>query len=288
MPVFCHRALELEMDFKSYAKTGNAGAHQKASSPPLIWFDLRYNKSGECCGEHLKDTYTIVIVNNANELHKAIEHRKPFAIFFEYDFPDSDGLETLQQTKSSHPDIPVLMFSEEKSVELSLWALRSRVWNYFVAPPVLEKLISSIDTLLAHHNGTEHFDGNILAPPTIPHSSRLHRNKTSKPTTLLAIEHIKENCHRKITLQETATLCNMSKAHFSRKFKHENGYTFQEFLITQRLERAKRLLENSNASIIEIAQAVGFSDHSNFTRAFQKNYCITPTRYRTIYLSVSC
>jgi len=254
----------------------------------LLWIDLRYNKSSVCTGKHLADAYRIEVVTDRDQLEKAIERVKPFTLCFEFDFPDSEGLDMLQEIKSQFPDLPILMLSEEKTVELALWALRARVWNYFIKPIAIEHIVSSIDILATHHQSKiAQRRRNVMPPPLVPHETRLSRNKSNKPNTVPALEYVKQHCHEKITLDEMASICSMSKSHFSRKFKLEYGYTFQEFLVMQRLVRAKQMLENSDASIIEVALAVGFSDHSNFTRAFQKYLGVSPSRYRSVSLSVS-
>ena len=84
-----------------------------------------------------------------------------------------------------------------------------------------------------------------------------------------------------MTLDAVASLCCMSKSHFSRKFRKDHGITFQEYLVQQRINKAATLLMQSDVSVTEIALSVGFSDLSHFTRTFQKHIGIGPSRFRS-------
>ena len=171
------------------------------AEPTLLWIDLRYNKSDVCYGKRLANSYRMELASNRDDLEKVIERVNPFTLCFEYNFPDSEGLDLLQETKSQFPDLPILMLTEEKTVELALWALRARVWNYFIKPIVIENIISSIDILATHHQSKiAQRRRNVMPPPLVPYESRLSRNKSSKPTTLPAIEFVKGHCHHIFSL----------------------------------------------------------------------------------------
>lgn len=92
-----------------------------------------------------------------------------------------------------------------------------------------------------------------------------------------------EYCHahiaEKITLQQLATLCELSRFQFLRRFERTTGLTPYAWLIRLRLERACLLLMAPGANIAEVSQAVGFYDQSHFNRAFKQAYGLAPSRY---------
>jgi DNA-binding NtrC family response regulator len=70
-------------------------------------------------------------------------------LFFEYDYPDIIRLSWLQQIKLRHPSIPIIFVTEQHSEALAIWALRSRVWDYFVKPLVTAEIFHCIESLKA-------------------------------------------------------------------------------------------------------------------------------------------
>lgn len=73
---------------------------------------------------------------------------------------------------------------------------------------------------------------------------------------------------------------HFSKEYFCRLFKKYSGITFTQYLTECRVVNAEHLLINTDSSIAEIAQLVGFSDEGRFISQFRKYYGDTPGSYR--------
>lgn len=95
-----------------------------------------------------------------------------------------------------------------------------------------------------------------------------------------AILYISKNFSSQLTLEEVAGHVHLNPAYFSSIFKQSTGSSFKEYLNMIRIEDSKRLLTNTDYSIIDIAVAVGFEDHSYFSRVFKKYTGLTPRQYR--------
>jgi AraC family transcriptional regulator len=72
----------------------------------------------------------------------------------------------------------------------------------------------------------------------------------------------------------------MSQFHFSYLFKQSIGTSPYQYLLQQRIERAKKLLKESDRPIIDIALECGFNSHSHLTKTFRQLTGITPKVYR--------
>jgi len=95
----------------------------------------------------------------------------------------------------------------------------------------------------------------------------------------LVKEHAEANLCHKISLQQLADLCDLSRYQFLRRFEHSMGLTPHNWLIQLRLERACLLLRLPNQNLAQVAAKVGFYDQSHFNRAFRTWYGISPSQY---------
>ena len=91
---------------------------------------------------------------------------------------------------------------------------------------------------------------------------------------------IRENPARPHAVAELARAAGYSVDHFSRIFEKINGRRPQEFVIEERLTRARQLLAETGLSVGEIADTLGFSDVYFFSRQFRQRVGTTPSRYR--------
>lgn len=98
--------------------------------------------------------------------------------------------------------------------------------------------------------------------------------------TKKAIRYISQNFPRSLTLDEVAEHVHLNSAYFSTLFKQSTGSSFKEYLNMVRIEESKRLLSNTDYSIIDISLATGFEDQSYFSKVFKKYTGLTPKQYR--------
>jgi Transcriptional regulator containing an amidase domain and an AraC-type DNA-binding HTH domain len=94
-----------------------------------------------------------------------------------------------------------------------------------------------------------------------------------------AVDYIRKNLHQKLSIESIAKLAYVSKSNFFRMFKDELGTSPNEFILQERISRAKELLKSRN-SIKETAYQTGFSDTNYFTRVFKQLVGVTPKSYQ--------
>jgi AraC family transcriptional regulator len=102
----------------------------------------------------------------------------------------------------------------------------------------------------------------------------------SQRQVMKVINYIHDHLHQEIKLADLAALLNMSQFHFCRRFKQAIGTTPHQYLIQQRIERAKQLLKQSNDAIADIAILCGFNNHSHLSKYFRQLTGTTPSAYR--------
>jgi AraC family transcriptional regulator len=93
-------------------------------------------------------------------------------------------------------------------------------------------------------------------------------------------DFIEANLEREITLAAMASACGIGTKSFVRAFAAATGKSPYQYVIAARVERAKRLIEQNQQGLAEIALRCGFSHQEHLTRAFRRLTGQTPGRYR--------
>lgn len=93
-------------------------------------------------------------------------------------------------------------------------------------------------------------------------------------------EFIRNNYTKGLTLEDIAESVYLSPYYISRIFKEERGITVMEYLTKVRLEEAKKLLRNPKYNIDEIAEKLGYSDPSYFSKVFRRYEGVSPSQFR--------
>lgn len=95
-----------------------------------------------------------------------------------------------------------------------------------------------------------------------------------------AIDYIKRNYMKKITLEEVASHVFLSTSYFSVLFNTEMKCNFNTYVNKIRIDASKKLLLDDMISLTDVAKYVGYEDQSYFTKVFRNHVGISPGRYR--------
>lgn len=95
------------------------------------------------------------------------------------------------------------------------------------------------------------------------------------------LEYVGDNLTDDLGISELASLAGMSPHYFCELFKRSTGCPPHRFVLLQRIERAKELLQNPMLSVLEVGMRAGFQNPSHFARMFQRFVGITPSKFRS-------
>jgi AraC family transcriptional regulator len=111
-------------------------------------------------------------------------------------------------------------------------------------------------------------------------SVQAHRGGLGSARLRRIKEFVDAKIEDELTLREMAQAVELSTAHFSRMFRKSTGETPHQFLLRQRLERAKTMLRSADGRVMDVAVACGFKSQQHFAQAFRRGCGICPTEYR--------
>jgi AraC-like DNA-binding protein len=113
--------------------------------------------------------------------------------------------------------------------------------------------------------------------------SALLQDKKNAPTQDIvesAMRIIDYNLNTEITVEEISNTLHIDPSHLTRVFKNSTGISPKQYMLNQKIDHAKTLLTETNASIFDVAQSVGYADQLYFSRIFKKKEGLSPSKYR--------
>lgn len=96
-------------------------------------------------------------------------------------------------------------------------------------------------------------------------------------------DFIRTNISKNLKIFEIAEAFGYSSKYLSHLFTKVSGMSLKQFIMNARIEKACFFLTDSDRTISEIADELGFSDVHNFSRSFKKITGLTPSAYRNAY-----
>lgn len=144
-------------------------------------------------------------------------------------------------------------------------ALRIGVYDYILKPASQEEIASTIKRLVKklNHDSTDN---------SIPQAESEAVRK--------ACLYIEENLYDDIQRNDIAAHVFLNPDYLNRLFNKELGKSITQYIIEQKMKKARRLLTNTDLSITEVCSQVGYPNMSSFSYAFRRHTGYTPTAYR--------
>ena len=135
---------------------------------------------------------------------------------------------------------------------------------------LVESLCGTLAARLLHSHSTSAQD----VPARSPRTGKLDTRRLSR-----VLQYIHANLGESLDISGMATTANLSRFHFARAFKASTGQSPYQYVSAKRLAQAKVLLAQGQP-LADIALALKFSSQANFTRAFRREFGVSPGRYR--------
>lgn len=246
----------------------------------LIADDERYVRDS-LAGEIEWTQYGITLEGVASDGMEAAEmalRLQPDVLLTDIRMPRMDGLELTRYLKERMPRLKVVLLSGWSDFEYARQALKWGASNYLVKPSPDEEIIDAL-LVVMEELGMRKPDLKRAENADEPDMPDL---QSKKRTIKQACEMVHRDVSVAVTLTEVAAAVNMNASAFSRLFRQEMGCAFSEFVTSARMNKAKKLLVETNLRIHEIAQKVGYASDSHFVQVFGDYSGMTPGKFREI------
>jgi AraC family transcriptional regulator len=168
---------------------------------------------------------------------------------------------------------PITPFADDRRLQSTLeaitleWQTRASGWREMIGSLIQQLTVH----LLRQHINVQRSDDLELSRVGLV-DRRLRR----------AIEFMHDNCGRELSLREIAEVAYVSEFHFARLFKKITAQTPHAYLAALRIDKARRLLAETDASISDIGAQVGYTSQSHFTKVFRAATGATPKAFRDV------
>lgn len=123
----------------------------------------------------------------------------------------------------------------------------------------------------------------FIAPNRVMTRQTTDGHAIEDPDVALIVHHIREHAGQMFTIDQLVELVPASRRSLEQRFKRALGRTLQDHITRVRLERAKRLLTETDYAMPEIAHRSGFSNAAYFATVFRQHTRQTPTAFRSLY-----
>jgi AraC-like DNA-binding protein/PAS domain-containing protein len=152
-----------------------------------------------------------------------------------------------------------------------------REWHAVITPPAVGPGELRILGNSAQHSRPRI---NMLGSIPIAQPSTSNHGGLAPRVTQLMREYIESHLSESISLDAMAEMAGLSVFHFTRAFRRSFEMPPHAYLLHRRVERALRLLEQTELALSEIAFSTGFSDQSHFAKHFRRITGVTPSAVR--------
>jgi AraC family transcriptional regulator len=162
-------------------------------------------------------------------------------------------------------------YYRNKQLEHICWALKAETECDFVSGPLYgESLALAVCVHILRQRFAE--------------QSTSQKNGGIAPRTLRqVIDYIESNLDSPLRMASLAEISGLSQYRFAHNFKSATGVAPYQFVIHTRLDRAKQMLRQTDASVLDIAYAVGCQSISRFNSLFRREVGTTPSNYRASF-----
>lgn len=226
-------------------------------------------------------------VYTANSFCQAVDifQQHPIHVMLcDIEMPQGNGLDLIEWVSAKYPAVVNIVLSCHNEFDFAKQAVRLQCMDYLLKPPSPEEITSILQT------AADKAECNIRDTQYRQYGEEYIRNFTKDSMSQNdvveeSVQYIAAHIREELTVTELASLVYVSPDYLSRLFKRKYKHSVSEYIMDYRIRLAARLLQDTELSLMEIAEQVGINNYSYFIKLFKRKYKMTPKNFRSSYLS---
>ncbi len=222
--------------------------------------------------------YNVIAANNGKEAMKSLQSQSVQLIVSDIMMPLMDGFALLKAVKTTleYSHIPMILLTARHTIQSKIEGLECGADAYIEKPFSVDVLLAQIANLLTNRENIR----NAYSQSPIVHLKSMAYTKADEQF----LERLDKIIHAHIAnvnldVGLIADLMNLSRPTLYRKINALSNLTPNDLIRIARLKKAAGLIQEKQLKIYEIAEAVGFSSQSYFSRSFIKQFGMNPSDY---------
>lgn len=229
------------------------------------------------------DQYNVIVARNGQDGIQLAENHIPDLVITDVMMPVKDGIqlciEMKQNVMLNH--IPVIMLTAKSSDADRIQGLRCGAEAYIKKPFQSEELFACMHNLLDGRKKLiekyrDTLENNVQSTAKITSDANLKYLQTI--TDIIYAEILNPELSSTYIAEKMA----VSSSQLNRKLNGITGCSTIGYILLVKLNKAKKMLQNTANSVSEVAYACGFDDPSYFSRVFKKEFGISPSQYQKL------
>lgn len=199
-----------------------------------------------------------------------IQSNPPHVVFTDISMPIMDGIELISKIYEAKSFIKIVIVTGYADFDYARNALRYGVNDYLLKPINKEELTKTLHSI----------EESIMA--SHPDLFAQNTADTITPENIVSLikEYVQNHYSEDISLNVIAQNLGYSPSYLTKVFNKIEGIAPSTYIKTYRMEIAKQLMNDPNATLNTIAPSVGYADPFHFSKSFKQVYGISPSDYR--------
>lgn len=240
--------------------------------------------------KHFGDSLVIWQAADGNEAVRLCFKERCQIVIMDISMPELNGVEAAEQIRRLDEDCEIIFLTAYDEFSYAKRAIAIHALDYLLKPCEEEELTAVMEEAVGRIQKREQFE-KLHMEQEMPEETGAEmpepdlEEEPDEPDRLgQAAEkirrYIRKNYMKDISMQDAARMMNYSDAYFCKLFKQCFDQNFTAYLAGFRINEARRLLQDKNASVREVSMLVGYYDANYFAKVFKRIAGMNPSEYR--------
>lgn len=192
-------------------------------------------------------------------------NKTPDVVLCDIAMPEVDGLTVAETLSEKHPEVFIVFLSGHADFQYAQKAIKFNVFDYLLKPVKYNDILS------------------VFSKIKMKLDKKMGWEQIQIDSNKLFIDRIHEYVNNHLSTVSWKSLSqemNLSPAYLSALYKKISGKSFSDYLLTQKMQKAHKLLTTTDLKVYEIATELGYTTPKNFTRTFRQYFGKSPRDFK--------